>query len=64
MGLPRLLAISLLLASVCLTLGGGFVLAHQDAPGSTTVYITKTGTKYHQAGCSSLSRSAIPMRLD
>jgi hypothetical protein len=39
-------------------------VARQDASGSTTVYVTKSGTKYHQAGCSSLSKSAIPMRLD
>jgi len=25
------------------------------------VYVTKTGTKYHKAGCSSLSNSSIPM---
>jgi hypothetical protein len=28
-----------------------------------TVYITKTGSKYHKAGCRSLSKSAIPMKL-
>jgi micrococcal nuclease len=28
-----------------------------------TVYITKTGTKYHREGCSSLSRSSIPISL-
>ena len=28
-----------------------------------TVYVTKTGTKYHKAGCRSLSRSQIPMTL-
>jgi hypothetical protein len=26
-----------------------------------TVYVTKSGKKYHRAGCSSLSKSAIPM---
>lgn len=26
-----------------------------------TVYVTRTGNKYHRAGCSSLSKSAIPM---
>jgi hypothetical protein len=26
-----------------------------------TVYITKSGTKYHRAGCQSLSKSAIPI---
>ncbi len=25
--------------------------------------MTKTGTKYHRAGCRSLSKSAIPMSL-
>ena len=29
-----------------------------------TVYVTKTGKKYHQAGCKSLSSSAIPMSLE
>jgi len=28
-----------------------------------TVYVTKTGKKYHRAGCRSLSDSAIPMSL-
>jgi hypothetical protein len=28
-----------------------------------TVYVTKTGEKYHRAGCSSLRKSAIPMKL-
>ena len=31
--------------------------------GDTTVYITRTGAKYHRAGCSSLSRSSIPIKL-
>ena len=34
-------------------------LARQDA----TVYVTKTGSKYHNAGCSYLSRSSIAMKL-
>jgi micrococcal nuclease len=29
----------------------------------TTVYVTKTGEKYHRAGCRSLARSQIPMPL-
>src|SRR5262249_46336363 len=33
-------------------------------PAATTVYVTKTGSKYHRAGCSSLRYSAIPMSLD
>jgi len=30
---------------------------------ATTVYVTKTGEKYHRAGCRSLARSQIPMPL-
>jgi hypothetical protein len=37
--------------------------APQDVSGDTTVYVTKTGTKYHRATCSSLSKSKIPMAL-
>lgn len=29
--------------------------------GDDTVYITKTGTKYHRAGCSYLAKSSIPI---
>jgi len=28
-----------------------------------TVYVTRTGSKYHQAGCSYLSKSQIPIKL-
>lgn len=31
---------------------------------SYTVYITKTGKKYHSAGCRYLSQSCIPVDLD
>lgn len=34
------------------------------APKSRTVYGTKTGSKYHGAGCSYLAKSAISMTLD
>ena len=34
-----------------------------DAASDETVYVTKTGAKYHAAGCSSLRRSSIPMKL-
>ena len=43
--------------------------AMQKAPpppadnGDTIVYITKTGAKYHSAGCSSLRKSKIPIKL-
>lgn len=32
-------------------------------PGSTIVYITKTGAKYHRDGCSSLKKSKIAIIL-
>jgi hypothetical protein len=35
----------------------------QTTPTETTVYATRTGTKYHRAGCRHLSRSQIPMSL-
>jgi len=47
---------SAVLALLLLTLSAGA----QDV----TVYITKTGTKYHLEGCASLSRSAIPISLE
>jgi len=34
-----------------------------EAGNSVTVYVTKSGTKYHRAGCSSLSKSKIPISL-
>ena len=34
-----------------------------EAFGDITVYVTKTGKKYHTATCSSLRYSAIPMSL-
>ncbi len=34
------------------------------ASGDTVVYITKTGSCYHNSGCSSLSRSCIPTTLE
>lgn len=33
------------------------------ADDKTTVYVTRTGTKYHAAGCRYLARSQIPMQL-
>jgi hypothetical protein len=39
-------------------------VTHQAQAGpETIVYVTKTGAKYHRAGCRSLSKSAIPMAL-
>ena len=31
--------------------------------GDTIVYVTRTGSKYHRDGCSSLSKSKIPITL-
>lgn len=36
----------------------------QEAPASTTVYVTKTGKMYHTEHCRSLSKSKIPMPLE
>jgi len=38
--------------------GGG-----ETRQASRTVYVTRTGAKYHRAGCASLSRSKIAMSL-
>jgi hypothetical protein len=32
-------------------------------PKSVTVYVTRTGTKYHRAGCRSLAHSSIQITL-
>lgn len=34
-----------------------------QATDASTVYVTKSGTKYHAAGCSSLSKSKTPLSL-
>ena len=34
-----------------------------EASGSTTVYVTTSGKKYHVQGCSSLRKSSIPLSL-
>ena len=49
-------AIAIILALLALSL----VLA---APGTTIVYITKTGGKYHRDGCSYLKKSKIQTTL-
>lgn len=38
------------------------VISLQD-PKSITVYVTRTGEKYHRDGCRHLARSKIPMSL-
>jgi cbb3-type cytochrome oxidase cytochrome c subunit len=35
----------------------------QEDPAKVTVYVTRTGTKYHRDGCRYLSKSKIPMSL-
>ena len=35
----------------------------QTGSGDIIVYVTRTGAKYHRAGCRSLARSSIPMSL-
>lgn len=37
--------------------------ARSQDNGDVTVYVTRTGTKYHRAGCRSLAKSSIPMAL-
>jgi hypothetical protein len=53
-----------LLAAVALALLGAALTAQappkQEDP---TVFVTKTGDKYHKDGCRSLARSKIPMKL-
>jgi hypothetical protein len=54
------------LLAVALPLVGlltAFVPAPLAAADDETVYATRTGSKYHREGCSSLRRSAIPMKL-
>jgi micrococcal nuclease len=41
----------------------GADLAPKEATAETTVYVTKTGTKYHRAGCRFLAKSATAIRL-
>jgi hypothetical protein len=43
--------------------GLGAVVEAQQDPAKLTVYITKTGEKYHRSGCSSLRRSQFPISL-
>jgi micrococcal nuclease len=40
----------------------GFVASPQQDP-NVTVYITKSGKKYHRAGCSYVKKSRIPIKL-
>jgi hypothetical protein len=40
-----------------------FVVSIAHSQGDPTVYITKTGSKYHRAGCSYLKKSTIAVKL-
>jgi hypothetical protein len=47
------------------TVAASFLLLSVAAAASpdTTVYVTRTGSKYHKGGCRYLSKSKIPMAL-
>jgi hypothetical protein len=60
--------VSIALAALLLSLGlwalpPAAPLALEAAPGTTVVYITATGTRYHRASCSYLSKSKIKTTL-
>jgi len=61
MRFPRLLAICFFGPLVSVALEASLLAIPQDAPGSTTVYVTKTGIRYHQTGCRFLGGSSIPI---
>jgi competence protein ComEC len=62
--------LTLVLAVVALAGVVAIVPAQQPAPPQQaqtkeqTVYVTKTGKKYHRAGCRYLLQSKIPMKLE
>jgi hypothetical protein len=43
--------------------GARLVPANDPANARDTVYVTRTGTKYHRSGCRYLAKSAIPIAL-
>jgi hypothetical protein len=49
--------------AVALVLMVAFAVATIAQSAATTVYVTRTGAKYHTASCRYLSRSQIPMAL-
>ena len=61
--------VTLILAALMLVTAAASVVAQAPAPQQQpqtkeqTVYITKTGKKYHRANCRYLSRSKIPTSL-
>lgn len=60
--LPAVL--SLLVAVACASSQPDARTAVSSQPAAATVYITKTGTKYHADGCRHLAKSRIPIALD
>jgi hypothetical protein len=56
-----LVALALLAPALSQSLPSGLV-AHTEAK-EVTVYVTRTGAKYHRGSCRYLSRSKIPMAL-
>jgi hypothetical protein len=61
------LCLALFVLSPAAPLAGQGTASTRELPKQTaateTVYITRTGEKYHRAGCRSLAKSAIPMAL-
>jgi competence protein ComEC len=52
-----------LLCPVALPVGGQPATQSQQDPKTLTVYITRTGKKYHRDGCRYLGASKIPISL-
>jgi methylphosphotriester-DNA--protein-cysteine methyltransferase len=50
--------------SLLLAIATMIAIAGYAATGETTVYITKTGEKYHAEHCASVRKSKIAIRLD
>jgi methylphosphotriester-DNA--protein-cysteine methyltransferase len=50
--------------SLVLIIGVVIAIAGYAATGTTTVYITTTGEKYHTERCASVRKSKIAIRLD
>ena len=64
-GLVLLLALFVLSPLGCKKEGGkSSTSGGESQPGSVTVYVTRTGAKYHRAGCRYLSKSQIRMPLE
>lgn len=55
--------LSLFVASVVYGQGISSPNANQATNAEETVYVTKTGAKYHKAGCRYLAMSSIPVAL-